>query len=218
MSAGSHRKKSYLITGVVICIAIIMFTIYLFVWHKSSNADSSKTTIKPIATSEQPPALQVVNATGLQGSRINSSSTSQLTVSGADNAQQGDDSVVDPTSFSQYEKYASSPNTVFGDLSIGNGNEVKAGSKIAISYRGWLTSGKLFDQSKIDSNNNPVPFLFTEGGHEVISGMEEGIFGMKVGGRRLIIIPPAFGYGSSAQVNIPANSTLVFEVTLLAAQ
>jgi len=119
-----------------------------------------------------------------------------------------------PESFSQYDQYKSSENALFGDIHLGSGTVVSAGSKVSISYKGWLTDGKLFDESRPD-----LPLNFTVGNHEVVVGFEEGIVGMKVGGSRRIIIPPAVGYGSTGKSGIiPPNAVLVFDVTLVAAQ
>jgi FKBP-type peptidyl-prolyl cis-trans isomerase len=214
------KKIVYIIGIVIILIGVLFATLFKIYWHKKvDTASSADTSVNSTSAPTQSPAsLQVTSASGLQGNKMSSTSTNQLAVAGPAQATSVSENKIDPTTFSQYEKYASSPNSAFGDVVVGVGAEVKAGTKVAMTYSGWLTNGKLFDKSKTDSNGNPVPFLFTESNHEVILGMEEGVFGMKVGGKRIIIIPPALGYGSNDQGNIPANSTLVFEVTLLAAQ
>lgn len=98
------------------------------------------------------------------------------------------------------------------DISTGNGPAVKSGNTVAVQYTGWLQS----TQQKFDSSydHGGQPFTLTVGQHQVIPGWEEGLVGMKVGGTRRLIIPPALGYGSTAQGPIPANSTLIFDVTL----
>jgi FKBP-type peptidyl-prolyl cis-trans isomerase FkpA len=120
-----------------------------------------------------------------------------------------------PETFAQYDQYKTAQNALFGDIKVGTGSEVKAGSKVAIYYKGWLTNGTLFDQSKAGSDGKMQPLIFTLGKHEVITGMEQDMVGMKVGGSRRMIIPPAAGYGAQAQGPIPANSVLVFDVELL---
>ena len=105
------------------------------------------------------------------------------------------------------------------DVKVGTGDEARAGRVVRVHYTGWLYDasaadkrGQKFDSSK-DGNQ---PFDFTLGGREVIPGWDEGVAGMKVGGTRILTIPPAMGYGArGAGGVIPPNATLVFEVELL---
>jgi len=98
------------------------------------------------------------------------------------------------------------------DLVSGNGEEVKEGSSVSVHYVGTLIDGAKFDSS-IDRGE---PFSFTVGKGEVIKGWDQGLTGMKVGGKRKLTIPPDLGYGSEgAGDDIPPNSTLVFEIELL---
>lgn len=123
-----------------------------------------------------------------------------------------------PESFGQYEQYKNGQNGLFGDIVVGTGNAVAVGQKMAVYYKGWLTNGHMFDQSKTGNDGKLQPFVLTLGAHQVIRGWEEALVGMKVGGTRRIIVPPAAGYGATAQGSIPANSVLVFDVELLAIQ
>jgi FKBP-type peptidyl-prolyl cis-trans isomerase FkpA len=98
------------------------------------------------------------------------------------------------------------------DIVVGNGAAAAAGQKVKVHYTGWLTNGTKFDSSK-DRND---PFVFPLGAGSVIKGWDEGVQGMKVGGKRKLTIPPALGYGArGAGGVIPPNATLVFEVELL---
>lgn len=124
-------------------------------------------------------------------------------------------SAVNPATFSQYDKYKSSTNALFGDIQAGTGTALTSGHTASVYYKGWLTDGTLFDETHTDSSGNPVPFSFTLGQHQVISGWEEGLAGMKAGGVRLVIVPPSVGYGNQATGSIPADSVLVFEVQLV---
>jgi FKBP-type peptidyl-prolyl cis-trans isomerase len=97
------------------------------------------------------------------------------------------------------------------DETVGTGAQAVAGKKVTVNYSGTLTNGTKFDSS-YDRNQ---PFSFTLGAGEVIKGWDQGVAGMKVGGKRKLVIPASLGYGAQANGSIPANSTLVFEVELL---
>jgi FKBP-type peptidyl-prolyl cis-trans isomerase FkpA len=98
------------------------------------------------------------------------------------------------------------------DLQLGSGAEAVAGKTVEVDYTGWLLDGKQFDSSK-----GRGPFAFALGGGQVIKGWDQGVVGMKVGGKRKLTIPPELGYGMRGFPGvIPAQATLVFEVELLA--
>ncbi len=97
------------------------------------------------------------------------------------------------------------------DEIAGNGAEAKNGDHLSMHYVGTLLDGTKFDSS-VDRGQ---PFEFTLGAGEVIQGWDEGIVGMKVGGKRRLVIPASMAYGNQSVGLIPANSTLVFEVELL---
>lgn len=124
----------------------------------------------------------------------------------------------DPSTFAQYDKYKNSQNALFGEAQVGTGTELTANHKAAVYYRGWLTNGQLFDESRAGSDGKLQPFVFTLGAHQVIPGWEQALNSMKVGGVRLVIVPPAVGYGASGQGSIPPNAVLIFQVQLLGVQ
>jgi FKBP-type peptidyl-prolyl cis-trans isomerase len=98
------------------------------------------------------------------------------------------------------------------DLVVGQGDTAAKGKHVTVHYTGWLTNGSKFDSSK-DRNE---PFGFSLGRGQVINGWDQGVEGMKVGGKRKLTIPPDLGYGArGAGSVIPPNATLVFEVELL---
>jgi FKBP-type peptidyl-prolyl cis-trans isomerase FkpA len=102
---------------------------------------------------------------------------------------------------------------IIDELSLGEGEEAKTGDTVSVHYTGWLTDGSKFDSS-VDRDE---PFDFPLGRGYVIRGWDEGVAGMRVGGRRKLTIPPDLGYGArGAGGVIPPNATLVFEVELLA--
>jgi len=100
----------------------------------------------------------------------------------------------------------------YEELEVGSGAEASKGNNVSVHYTGWLTDGTKFDSSK----DRGDPFEFRLGAGQVIAGWDEGVAGMKVGGKRKLTIPPNIGYGArGAGGVIPPNATLVFEVELL---
>lgn len=97
------------------------------------------------------------------------------------------------------------------DVLIGTGKEAAAGRRVTVHYTGWLTNGTKFDSSR----DRGQPFSFGLGGAQVIKGWDEGVAGMKVGGKRQLTIPSSLGYGERGSGPIPGGATLVFAVELL---
>jgi len=98
------------------------------------------------------------------------------------------------------------------DTVVGTGATAVAGKQVTVNYVGELTDGTVFDSSL---NPGRTPFTFTLGAGQVIQGWDMGVAGMKVGGKRILVIPASLGYGAQAVGPIPANSTLIFQVELL---
>lgn len=100
----------------------------------------------------------------------------------------------------------------YTDEQVGTGAVAMPGKTAVVHYTGWLMDGTKFDSS-LDRNQ---PFSFPLGAGQVIKGWDEGVSGMKVGGKRILIVPPTLGYGArGAGGVIPPNATLKFEVQLL---
>ena len=110
------------------------------------------------------------------------------------------------------EKQIMNNGLIIEDIKIGEGQEVEKFNIVTVNYTGLLEDGTKFDSSL---NPGRTPFRFTVGAGQVIKGWDEGLIGMKVGGKRKLTIPPELGYGSRDSGPIPANSTLIFEIDLL---
>lgn len=208
-----------------------------FVWHSQHAGTHLKTTSSladgtaSINETSNPAETSTDNAVDSAGSlNVSSGGASNLGQLGASsgNGQSGAASqsgtaasgsssqAVNPATFSEYDKYKASTNALFGDVQVGTGDELTVNKQAAVLYKGWLTDGSLFDESRAGSDGKLQPVVFTLGAHQVIPGWEEGMAGMKVGGTRLIIVPPSVGYGAAGQGSVPGNSVMVFEVQLLA--
>jgi FKBP-type peptidyl-prolyl cis-trans isomerase FkpA len=110
----------------------------------------------------------------------------------------------------------------FSDLSVGTGPEAVVGSRVIMLYELWLynPAGTASKGNRVggSSDANAGPFPFTIGAGGVISGIDQGVRGMRQGGRRRIYMPPSMAYGSQGQQGIPPNASLVFEVELTTVQ
>jgi FKBP-type peptidyl-prolyl cis-trans isomerase FkpA len=100
------------------------------------------------------------------------------------------------------------------DLALGTGAVANSGTRITVSYSGFLFDASGFENKgrQFDSSS---AFTFTLGAGQVIKGWDQGVIGMRVGGQRRLMIPPSLGYGNQAVGIIPPNSTLVFDVRLI---
>ncbi|HEX2722504.1 MAG TPA: FKBP-type peptidyl-prolyl cis-trans isomerase [Gemmatimonadaceae bacterium] len=97
----------------------------------------------------------------------------------------------------------------YRDITVGSGPVVANGQQITVRYTGWLSNGTQFD------SNTTTGFPFVLGIGRVIAGWDEGLQGIRVGGKRQLIIPPSMGYGSSGNGPIPGNAVIVFNVEVV---
>lgn len=97
----------------------------------------------------------------------------------------------------------------YRDITVGTGATAQAGRDVGVYYQGWLASGTRFD-----GRTSGAPFTFRLGTGEVIDGWDEGLVGMRVGGKRQLVIPPSLGYGAAGRGSVPPNAIMVFEVEL----
>ena len=104
------------------------------------------------------------------------------------------------------------------DARTGRGAVARSGRRVSVHYTGWLYENGRKGAQFASSHDHGEPYVFTLGAGEVIRGWEEGVAGMKVGGRRTLIIPPDMGYGARGATGIPPGATLLFEVELLGVQ
>ncbi len=116
-----------------------------------------------------------------------------------------------PETATQVAQPAAEPKVEMVDSVVGKGAEAVAGKSVTVHYTGTLTDGTKFDSSL----DRKTPFTFGLGKGEVIKGWDQGVAGMKVGGKRKLTIPSELAYGPNSVGAIPANSTLIFEVELL---
>lgn len=120
-------------------------------------------------------------------------------------------SLFNPSQVKEQEKMTSEPKVLIQDTIAGEGETANKGDLLSVHYTGYFTDGKVFDSSV----SRGQVFKFVLGAGQVIKGWDEGFEGMRVGGKRLLSVPPEFGYGPNDYGPIPGNSTLLFEVELL---
>ena len=207
---GKMTKKEIIIAISVLTAAILLVGAGLL-WHSRQNKDNLSNSTQ---TSEVPDAGSNLSVNVAGASNLGQLGGNKSQSSGGNSGNSG----TDTASFAQYDKYKDSKDALFGDIQKGTGAEFTNGKKGAVIYKGWLTNGALIDRSPVSSSGQPQPYSFTMGAHEVIPGWEEAMYGMKAGGTRLLIIPPAVGYGSQGKGIVPPNAVLVFQVQLSSVQ
>ena len=103
------------------------------------------------------------------------------------------------------------------DLVVGTGNAAASGDPVTVHYTGWLYSSSAVENKgqQFDTSSGGAGFSFTLGTGYVIAGWDQGVVGMRMGGKRRLVIPPALAYGADGVGSIPGNATLVFDVELI---
>lgn len=199
-----------IVLGTVLLAGLSIGSFYLLESQKDKSAASNK---KPAVDV----SLQSSKATA--NTAPNTQSSSALQVKGESTTGQPQSSQFPtPDKFNTYEQFSDSKSTQFQDIEIGKGKEAAKGDTVAVAYKGYLTNGTLFDESEINEQNQIEAISLTLGSGQVIQGWEQGILGMKEGGKRRLIIPSQLGYGEASQGQIPPNSMLIFDVQLAQVQ
>ena len=228
------KLKNNLALIIIVIIAIMLLTVASFlVWRTfiykkavvqqtsalNSNAtqplkptNSESISLNNNKTHTDPNALVVKEPTDISASL---GSGQRQSASGGNSSSQN---IPGPETFGTFEQYKDSQNVMYQDLQVGTGAEVTADSQVAVLYKGYLTSGALFDQSRAGNDGRLQPFIFSPGAGQVIAGFAQGVMGTKAGSVRRVIIPPTLGYGAEAQNGIPANSVLVFDIQVISVQ
>ena len=217
-------KRDIVLAGSGFAVAIVIIGGGIFwQYHQTSQKKSIKKTSQTVG--DHTISLnQSDNSADSGGLSVNTTeSLGQLVDKGSKSGSGGQSggsssssgSPIDPTTFKQYDKYLSSTSGLFADIQKGTGKELTSGHKAVVVYKGWLTDGTLFDESRVGADGKTQAFSFTLGKNEVIPGWEQSMYGMKAGGIRMLIIPPAVGYGKTGQGPVPPNAVLVFAVQLV---
>jgi FKBP-type peptidyl-prolyl cis-trans isomerase len=216
-------KNRYVFWGMIAAWVLVLVGAGSWYWFTS---DHSKQTSLRQASAELGAVHKDTSTAGNVNSQTISGATTNtgVTISGgaggssngsSTNASSDLSKLLDPTTFSQYDKYKDAQSASYIELQTGTGAVVTETSQVAVVYKGWLTNGTLFDQSKTTSDGKIQAYSFVEGQHQVIPGWETGLVGAKEGGVRLLIIPPALGYGATGQGPIPGNAVLIFQVQIV---
>ena len=202
----------------LIAIAVFGVTAAAGIFVLGHDGKNQQANLSKVLTSETGQASGVnedvtLSAPAVTGPQI--SAASNVGSSLSDSSSSDASKILDPTTFAQYDKYKTSQSAQFIDLQKGTGTTVTGGSQVAVVYRGWLTNGKLFDETKTGTDGKLQAFTFVEGQHQVIPGWESALEGIKDGGVRLLIIPPTLGYGAAGQGPVPGDSVLIFQVQVV---
>ena len=221
-------KRDIIIASSGFAVAVVLVGAGLFIYSQRNTDKKPASSAPKSATNNVIPLggeTKTENSGGLSvntgesiGQLVNKSNQgSGASASGASGGSSGG-ATIDPSTFKEYDKYVSGTSGLFADLQKGTGKELTQGKKAVVVYKGWLTNGTLFDESRTGADGKTQALAFTLGKGEVIPGWEQGMNGMKAGGIRLLIVPPAVGYGKAGQGPVPPNAVLVFAVQLISVE
>jgi hypothetical protein len=203
-------KKAIWLSAGLICVIVIVAVMGWSWWQAQQAPETKSSSGGSVSLGTHAPAgnEEALEMTGQSLTPPAGSGTSG-TGSSAGSPTPLPASLPGPAEFGQYEQYKQQEAAMFIDIEQGTGAAVGTGSNMVVDYQGWLTNGKLFDSSYVRKQR--YSFNMQSG---VIAGWKQGIWGMKAGGKRRLIIPPKAGYGDQANGTIPANSVLVFDIWL----
>ena len=178
----------------------------------SNNADTAHIIPAPSqAQTLKPPPTKPITIPASTGATGTTGATTQTAVVPSSGPLSTEPKITLP-------KGAAPTKLVVKDLIVGKGAVAQSGDQLTVDYVGALyKNGSIFDASWSHGGPKGVPYQFQLGVGSVIAGWDQGLVGMRVGGRRELIIPPSLAYKNQTQAKIPANSTLIFVVDLLAA-
>lgn len=204
-----QKEKIAIGVGVGIVLALLISIVGYGVWKSRTKMSARSQTSQAETSNDTSDSL--LNVKDGSGVPIGDSSGNSIGLQ-TDLGQQKSQS----NNFSEYEKYKDEKNSLYADIEVGSGKTVDQTSKVALLYKGYLTDGTLVDESKpAQTGGKIVPLQFKMGAGQVIPGIETGTYGMKLNGKRRIIIPPKSAYGDHSYGPIPPNSVLVFDVELV---
>ncbi len=209
--------KSTIIVAVFMCLSLlgaVGYVVYKEV--QKPTKESKQTTVQ--TTPEPKPTAKSNQGDSVTLGQSTQSKQDTIPLGGQQSTKQqatNQPEILDPSEFEAYDSYVNSDKYLRLDIKPGTGAEAVTGKKVAVYYKGWLTNGEVFDESRPNEAGELQPFVFAPGAGQVITGWEQGILGMKVGGTRRLVLPPAAAYGEAGQGSIPPNAVLIFDIQLL---
>lgn len=211
------NKQKYFVL-VLMIITVIGSSYFFWMYFGKSKVPKPSASSQVDESYASPSSLSIAQNNAMDLGQIPLNSMDGNTSRPNSPAQKSVLSEPNPATFKDYDKYKDATSGLFGEIKVGDGITAEQNNKVAIVYKGWLTDGTLFDSSQKDADGKYQALVFALGGNEIIPGLQQGIGGMKVGGSRIVIVPPAVGYGPAGKDKVPPNAVMVFFITLLAVE